>query len=106
MGPARVASSHVWNIRIAATKIKFSARPRRLQGGEFDVLELKAHFEGMFAVNFGEVVGDLDCGSDFIGRQEGVASQSLQPVDSEGGKPAVFTLLGDTLDAELCGNAA
>ena len=104
MGPARVSSPHVWNVRIAAAKIKFSARPGRLQRGELHMLELEAHFESMLAVNFSEIVIDLDCGSDFVRRQKGVAPQSLQPVDSKGRKTAVFCRfwrLRNALNAKL-----
>ena len=42
------------------------------------MLPLETHFEGVFAVDLGEVVGDLESGADFIRGQEGVAAQSLQ----------------------------
>ena len=89
------------NVGVDAVEIEFSARPRWLQGRELHVLLLETHLESVFAVNLGEVVRHLEGGADFIRRQEGVAAQSLQPRDSEGGKPAVFVLLRDALDAKL-----
>ena len=64
------------------------------------MLVLETHLEGVFAVNLGEVVGDLEGGADFIRGQEGVAAQSLQTVDSEGRKSAIFVFLRDVLNAE------
>src|SRR5882762_9345427 len=59
----------------------------------------------MFAVNLGEVVVHLEGGANFIRRQEGVAAQGLQPLDSEGREPAIFLELWNALDAKICWNA-
>ena len=64
------------------------------------MLTLKTHFERVFAVNLGEVVGHLERGTDFVRGQEGVAAQSLQSVDSECGQPTVFVILRYALDAK------
>ncbi len=60
------------------------------------MLPLETHFEGMFSVDLGDIVGDLERGADFIGRQESVAAQSLQAIDAESGKPAIFRELRDS----------
>ena len=70
------------------------------------MLELETHLEGVFAVNLGQVVSDLEGGADFIRRQEGVAAQSLQTLDSEGRQTAVFVLLRNARDAKLSGQIA
>src|SRR5260370_12976368 len=57
---ASVASAHLGDVRIDAVKIELPSRPGRLQGRELDVLTLETHLESMFAVNFREVVGDLN----------------------------------------------
>ncbi len=65
------------------------------------MLELKTHLEGVLAVDLGQVVRDLEGRADFVRRQEGVAAQSLQTLDSEGGEAAIFVFLRDAGDAEL-----
>ena len=53
----------------------------------------------MFAVDLGDVVGELDRGGDFVRGQEGIAAQCLQTVDSESGKSAIQRLLRDAQNA-------
>ena len=54
------------------------------------MLPLESHLERVLAVDLGEVVGELECRTHFIGWQEGVAAQSREAVDAEGREPAVF----------------
>ncbi len=61
-----------WNVGIDAIEIELSPRPGWLQGGEFDVLKFEARLEGVLAIDFGEVVGYLEGGTDFIRRQKGI----------------------------------
>ncbi len=56
----------------------------------------------MFSVDLGDVVGYLERGSDFIGRQEGVTAEGLKAIDTEGRKPAIFGELRDSRDTSLC----
>src|SRR6185437_3452977 len=71
-----IAVSDIGNVCINTAVIKFSARPRWLQSGELHMLPLKTHFEGVLAIDFGEVVGHLESRSDFVRGQEGVTAQS------------------------------
>src|SRR5690348_17944782 len=48
------------NIGVLAAESELAAGPRRLQGGELHMLPLEAHFETVFAVNFRDVVGELE----------------------------------------------
>ena len=64
------------------------------------MLELETHLEGMFAVNLGEVVGHLEGGTNFVGRQKSVTTQGLQSLDSERRKSAIFVLLGNTVQRQ------
>src|SRR6267143_3556333 len=91
------------DIRIDAVEIELSAGPGWLESREFDVLPLEAHFEGMLAVDFGDIVGDLERGANLIRGQEGIAAEGLQAVEAESRKTAVFGLLRDPLDTELTG---
>ncbi len=87
---ASVALVTVRNIGVVAVVIEFTARPRWLQRGEFHVLPFDAHFEGVLAEDLGDVVGQLERGADFVGRQEGVAAEGLQAADAESRKTAIF----------------
>src|SRR5271166_3116750 len=69
------------------------------------MLPLNAHFEGVLAVNLGNVVGELDGRTDLVGGQEIVAAEGRQTVDAEGRKTAVQVALGDILNVELCRNS-
>src|ERR1700674_4401412 len=90
---AGAASVHVRDIRIVAVVVEFPPGPGWLQGREFYVLPLETHLKGMLAVNLRDRVGDLECRGDFIGRQEGVASESLKSVDPERRQAPVFRQL-------------
>lgn len=65
------------------------------------MLPLKAHFESMFAVNLRDIIGELKSRTDFIRRQERVATQGLQTADSEGGKSTILRQLRDAHNATL-----
>src|SRR5262249_12895195 len=47
-------------------EIELPARPRRLQGRELHVLVLEPHFEGLLAINLGEIIRELHGGTDLI----------------------------------------
>src|SRR2546430_4637294 len=55
----------------------------------------------MLAVDFGDIICNLERGTDFIRRQEGITAQRCQTVDSEGGKSAIFRQLGYAHDAAI-----
>ena len=63
------------NVCVYAAVVELAARPRWLQGRELHMLPLKTHLESVLAVDLGEVIGQLERGTDFVGRQEGVAAQ-------------------------------
>jgi len=89
----------VRNVCVVAVVIEFSTRPRRLQRRKLDVLIFDSHFKSMLAVDLGDVVGELDRRGNFVRRQEGVAAQCLQTVDSESRKSAIESLLRDAQNA-------
>src|ERR1700733_13371070 len=73
------------NICEAAVVVELAVRPGGLEGIEHYVLVFNAHFEAVSAVNLGKVVDDLSRLGGFVGRQEVVGAQSLQPTKYEGG---------------------
>ena len=70
------------------------------------MLKLETHLEGMFAVNLGEVISDLESGTDLVRGQESVAAQGLQPLDTESRQSAILILLGDAHNTKLSGKVA
>src|SRR5256885_4202412 len=93
--------STVWNIRKDTIEVELTTGPGGLKGRELHMLSLKAHFEGVLSVNFGEVVGDLDGGTDFIRGKEGVAAKCLQAVETKGRQTTVGAHLRNAENAEL-----
>ena len=88
--PVMTVLPPIRNIRVGAVEIKLSAGPGRLERGELYVLPFEAHLEGMFVINLREVIGELEGGRNFIRRQEGITPKSLQAVETESWKAAVF----------------
>src|SRR5208337_1615424 len=78
LGHSARGATRVRNIRKATIVLECTPRPGRLQGGKLHVLVLDAHLEAVFAVDLGEVVGDLDGCADFVRREEVVAAQIRQ----------------------------
>src|SRR5207245_11392555 len=73
--------------------IELAVRPGGLECRVFDVLVFHTHLEAVFAVHFGEVVGQLSRLADFIRRQEGVRPERVQTADPERGQAAIFATL-------------
>src|SRR5205807_894497 len=55
-------------------------------------------------INLGEIVGQLNGGTDLIGGQERVAAQSRESVDSKCRKAAIFMALRNALNTERARN--
>ena len=105
LGYAGAVAVLVGNIGVGAVVVELAPRIRRLQCRELYVLIFDTHFEGVFAVNFGEVICNLERLADFVRRQEVITAQSRQAAKGEAGKAAVFGNLRYALDSVLSRNA-
>ena len=70
------------------------------------MLPFQPHLKSVLAVDFRQVVRQLNGRTDLIGGQKGVAAQSSQATDSERRKPAVLFCLRYVLNTILGGDIA
>src|SRR5205823_5314472 len=64
------------SVRVNTLEPKFPTRPWRLQRRELHMLILVTHLKRVFSVNLREVIGELNCGTDLIGRQKSITAYS------------------------------